>query len=525
MEKKTITGTQISMRWVLTWKEAEKDLDGLPKKRKIKARLVARGFEDPAQRNGELINTAKMALRGSNQILLSVAAIFDWPVNKIDIQTAFLKSDYMERKLWLIPPAEANLKPNQTWRCKKAIYGLSDAPSDFHKTMENFLLKNKMWEEKHNLAFSQTVLDPCLFLVKNLNNEKICGVISTHVDDVLISGYPEFIKILRSEFDIRFDIVKFESLPFTHCGIHISRDQNGIKIDQDDYCSRLEVVPEGNKMQYNDVIDEKTLDLVRSQIGKLTYLTYGTRPDLAAKVGEYASLVTKFTYENVTGLNKVINYAMKTQKSLCYMFRKNVDITKIQLLHFTDASFGGEKAKGGHRSRAGAVLCLSDGFPGGIHHTLYWGSRLLRRIAESTVCCEILAMAEFVDILPMVREIYETIFGGHIPGNVLTDSENLFSHIKKSTEVKGRNIMHTFAKIQELISEGKISNLCLIAGTDNPADPLTKGDRGVVGPLRSLLTIGSLPFINPFFWLKPKSAGRNGSVKTNSSSGSVKSDG
>ena len=177
----------------------------------------------------------------------------------------------------------------------------------------------------------------------------------------------------------------------------------------------------------------------------MTYLTYGTRPDLGAKVGEMATRVTKFTFSDVGNLNRVIRYAMRTQKKLAYIFRKNMDISKIQLLHFTDCSYGGPVAKDGLRSRAGAVVCLSDGFPGGLHHTLYWGSRLLRRVSKSTVGAEVLALAEFVDILAPMRLIYESVFGGTIPVNVLTDCENLFSHIKHSTQVSDRNIIRTFA--------------------------------------------------------------------------------
>ena len=182
-------------------------------------------------------------------------------------------------------------------------------------------------------------------------------------------------------------------------------------------------------------------------------------------------------------------------------------MSNMQLLQFSDCSFGGPVAMDGLRSRAGAIVCLADGFPGGVFHTMYWGSRLLRRVSRSTVGAEVLALAEFFDIVPHMREIYETVFGGHIPSNVLTDCENLFSHMKQSTQVAERNIMRTFAILQEKLADGVISNICLISGTDNPADPLTKGDRGVVGPLRSLLTHGTLPHINPFFWLKPRAPG------------------
>ena len=59
------------MRWVITWKDADSAVAPLPR---IKARHVARGFEHQAQANGRLVNTARLALQGTNQDVMSAGS-------------------------------------------------------------------------------------------------------------------------------------------------------------------------------------------------------------------------------------------------------------------------------------------------------------------------------------------------------------------------------------------------------------------------------------------------------------------
>ena len=84
----------ITLRWVNTYKM----ING---QKKIKSRLVARGFEE----NQEVPWTdsptcAKETLR----ILLIVIASNNWKCQAIDVKTVFLQSKPIEREVYVIPP-------------------------------------------------------------------------------------------------------------------------------------------------------------------------------------------------------------------------------------------------------------------------------------------------------------------------------------------------------------------------------------------------------------------------------------
>ena len=98
----------ISVSWVLT------DHDG-----KRKARLVARGFEEePLKSESTHSPTCR---KESLRLLLSIVASMDWTIKTIDITSAFLQGQQMDRLVYLIPPKEAADK-NVVWKLNKCVY-------------------------------------------------------------------------------------------------------------------------------------------------------------------------------------------------------------------------------------------------------------------------------------------------------------------------------------------------------------------------------------------------------------------
>ena len=80
----------ISVRWVVTSK------DGKPK-----ARLVARGFEDNEnEARTDSPTCSKMNLR----LIMAITASKDWKINSLDIQSAYLQGEKVEREIFLSPP-------------------------------------------------------------------------------------------------------------------------------------------------------------------------------------------------------------------------------------------------------------------------------------------------------------------------------------------------------------------------------------------------------------------------------------
>ena len=82
----TVTKDVVDTRWVLTWK----DLEG---KRTVKARLVARGFQDPDLAAGLVDTSSRVSVRSSHLQVISLSALKKWSLWSLDIKNAFLQAD------------------------------------------------------------------------------------------------------------------------------------------------------------------------------------------------------------------------------------------------------------------------------------------------------------------------------------------------------------------------------------------------------------------------------------------------
>ena len=122
----------ISTRWVLT----DKIIGG---ERKIKARLVARGFEE---KNEELMKDSPTCARESLRLIFAIMVTKKWKIHSIDIKAAFLQGRPIDRKVYLPPPVEAEVE-NTIWELKTCIYGLGDASRSCYLSVREQLTKLK----------------------------------------------------------------------------------------------------------------------------------------------------------------------------------------------------------------------------------------------------------------------------------------------------------------------------------------------------------------------------------------------
>ena len=74
----------VATKWVITSKDTETTEANLPPNKEMKAKRVARGLEDPAQKDGLLINPATLAFRESNQMVLSVGVLEGQDLQKVE---------------------------------------------------------------------------------------------------------------------------------------------------------------------------------------------------------------------------------------------------------------------------------------------------------------------------------------------------------------------------------------------------------------------------------------------------------
>ena len=106
---------RLSSRWVLTDKSTGEE-------KRVKARLVCRGFEEAVQIQAD----APTGGRETLHILLALAASKGWTIKSGDVKNAYLQGTPLERDVYMEPPMEGSTS-GKIWKLKKAVYGMNDA--------------------------------------------------------------------------------------------------------------------------------------------------------------------------------------------------------------------------------------------------------------------------------------------------------------------------------------------------------------------------------------------------------------
>ncbi|CAI5947812.1 unnamed protein product [Closterium sp. NIES-64] len=121
----------------------------------FKARYVAFGF---SQRQGvDYFQTfSPTSSMTTLRVLLHVAAHRDYELHSLDFSTAFLQGSLHE-EIWLRRPPgfTGSLPPGTQWSLRRPVYGLHQAPCEWHDTLRTMLAA---------LGFAPCTTDPSLFL-------------------------------------------------------------------------------------------------------------------------------------------------------------------------------------------------------------------------------------------------------------------------------------------------------------------------------------------------------------------------
>ena len=251
----------ISARWIIT----EKVKKG---KRKIKARLVARGFEEEEITETDSPTCAKEALRTTIMIIGNKG----WNCNSIDIKTAYLQGKEMEREVYLMPPKE--YQNGSLWKLKKTVYGLKDAAREWFLSLKAVLLR---------IGLIQSRVDSAIFFQKEA--EELKGVLCIHVDDILWGGDESFKRDIIDSLRDHFEIGNEEKGNFKFLGVHVNSnvEEEYIILDQNQY------IGEVRKMKVDLENKERLLTMeeqreYRSIVGQLNWISNQTRPDISFDV-------------------------------------------------------------------------------------------------------------------------------------------------------------------------------------------------------------------------------------------------
>jgi len=400
-------------RWILTWKpiddQEKAQLKGT-KNHKAKARLVILGYLDP--KIAEVPRDSPTLGRHSKMLLLQTIASKGWNLQSFDIKAAFLQGkNQKDRILAIEPVAEIvqmmKLSSQEICKLEKGAYGLVDAP---------YMWFQAILEELLHLGFEQSPFDPCLFTLRNPQNQQLDGILGLHVDDGLCAGNQHFhdkLQLLEKKYPFGTKRVG----QFTFTGIEMNQTPEGtIHLSQSKYIRTIEPIklsPERRK-QNDSLVTEEERQQLRALIGSLQYASVHTRPDLSSRLSILQSSINKATVETLTTANQALHEAKK-HHDVCIKIQP-IATENLRFLAFSDASFA---SKSNPNSRTGSIIMATHKDIGSNTrcpvNPISWGCKKIQRVVTSTLAAETTSLNSVLDQLSWVRLCWAWILDPKIP--------------------------------------------------------------------------------------------------------------
>ena len=447
----------IKTRWVFTDHSEES------KGYKLKARLCMRG--DREQNIGEIRADSPTAHKDSLKLALAIAANENFELFSGDIKSAFLQGKSLERKVFVLPPPEAEQK-GKLWLLKKAAYGLIDGSRLFYLELKDSLEK---------LGMKNVSGDPALFTYHK--DGKLAGIVCVHVDDLLMAGNRQFKDNFLQKITKTFLFSKLEEKKFKYIGCEVEKLGNGdISLNQNEYISKIEEVECTSKL--NSVkVDENERKTIRRVVGELLWVSLMTRPDLSFEVNKLSSNILNATIKELKDAKRLVERAKSEPINLNFTRLGPREHLKIKL--FTDASFNNQDNK--LRSTEGRVILLENKLTNK-SNMFSWKTKKITRICRSVKGAETRALEsgldEAVHFARMVHEIYEgkdnLKKSKQIYVEAKTDNKSLWENLNNTRQCDEKLLRNSIALIKEMVECKEVKTIDWVETSAMLADTLTK---------------------------------------------------
>lgn len=362
----------IDSRWVFT----VKNINNCDVK---KARLVARGFQQPAL--GDENFYSPVARMFTLRTILSLAIEYNMKFLQLDVKSAFLSSP-LHDAVYMKPPCGLKVPDNKVCKLMKALYGLKQSPKCFNEFLN---------EKLSDLKFKRSETDPCLYF-----NEY--SYILIWVDDMLVVSRNESdLNYLKENLMKCFDLkISENNNKFVFLGIEIETGRNRIKLSQKTLLQKIlknfqmdnskiapiPIQPNLYLKKENNVSDSSMDIKYRELVGSLMYLMLGTRPDICFSVAYFGRFQSCFNSIHYKYLKNVLRYLNGTQE-LGLVYRKN-DEAESKIVAYADSDFASDIND--RKSVSGFLIKMNQ-------NILYWCSKKQPMMAISTTEADYIALS------------------------------------------------------------------------------------------------------------------------------------
>jgi hypothetical protein len=458
---------RVGCRWVFEVKYTPNGLID-----RFKARLVAKGF---SQTHGsDYTDTFSPTIKmDSLRALLAIAAANNWPIEQMDVISAYL-AGVLDEDIYMTPPDGLGLPEGSTLQVIKALYGLKQSGRVWYKRIRDLL---------KSLGLEHTDSDWSVFV-----NAKRTLFVGVYVDDLVITGPSlDAIKGLKTALSAAFPVKDLGEIEMC-LGLHVVRDENAktLTIDQSQYienmlrayrmenCTPISTPIDGYDSTGPAMPDEPRADaqLYQQAVGSLQYASVGTRMDITYAVGRLSQHLIDPTIRHWNAVLRVFRYLRGTT-DYCLVFKLgsgNVD-ANARLEGFTDADY----ASAQDRISISAYTFIFNGA------AIAWSSKRQRAISTSTLEAEYIALCagakQAVWLRGLFIELGQDKFLSKDPGRSVLlygDNQGALALVENpENHARTKHIDVQYHYIRYLVGNGSVSTA--YCPTDQmAADVLTK---------------------------------------------------
>ena len=418
------------------------------------------------------------------RVVLAYTAQFpSWVLCVLDIKTAFLyapvrgstEEDSGEAPVIVVKPPYMLvqlqlLKGSDRWKVRRALYGLATSPRDWADYRDSVLRKVEVAAPIGAKLF-QSNTDESMWFLKD-SEGVLHAVLIVYVDDLGVFAEEPIaaalVAAIRAQWKTSEPSWTKEEERVTFCGLEISKNCRGWRVDQSKYLrellNRYQVVETAScplsKWEDPELETPSTEEVKDAQgiTGALLWAVTRSRPDLSFTVGKMSQYTTKAPVKvKEMGLQALRYVASTLSLGMEYPYETGPEFGNEGQLSvarsvgsleiYADASH----APGGGRSTQGIIVAWRSAL-------IFWESTKQPFVTLSSAEAELVAMIAAVQVGESITPVIEELTQTDISISLLGDNQAALTSFGPGIgSWRNRHLRMRAAAARERISAGVLS--------------------------------------------------------------------